>query len=41
MIDLSVQRPGFYPGSVQVGFWLDKVAVGLVLSENFVFRYQC
>jgi hypothetical protein len=37
MIDLSVLRPG----SVQVGFLLDKVAVGLVLSEYFVFPCQC
>lgn len=41
MIGLSVQRPGFCPGSFQMGFWLVKVAVGLVLSEYFVFPCQC
>jgi hypothetical protein len=26
--DLPPRRPGFDPGSVHVGFWVDKVALG-------------
>jgi hypothetical protein len=34
---LSQQRHGFDPGSVHVGFVVDKVALGQVFPENFGF----
>jgi hypothetical protein len=34
------RRPGFEPGSGQVGFVVDKVALGQVFSENFGFPCQ-
>jgi hypothetical protein len=34
------RRPGFDPGSGQVGFVVDKVALGLVFSEYFGFPCQ-
>jgi hypothetical protein len=34
---LSPQRPGFAPGSIHVGFVVDKVALGRFLSEYFGF----
>jgi hypothetical protein len=33
-------RPGFDPGSVYVGFVVDKVALGQVFPEYFVFPCQ-
>jgi hypothetical protein len=33
----EAQRPGFDPGSVHVGFVVDKVAMGHVFSEYFDF----
>jgi hypothetical protein len=33
----SLQRPGLKPGSGQVGFVVDKVALGQVFSEYFCF----
>jgi hypothetical protein len=35
--DLSSRRPGFALESVQVGFVVDKVALGLVFSDFFAF----
>jgi hypothetical protein len=37
LVGLSTQRRGFYPLSAEVGFVLDGVAVGHILSENCVF----
>jgi hypothetical protein len=34
------RRPGFKPGSGQVGFVVDKVALGQVFSEYFGFPCQ-
>jgi hypothetical protein len=34
------RRPGFAPGSGQVGFVVDKVALGQVFSENLGFPCQ-
>jgi hypothetical protein len=34
---LSPRRPGFAPGSIHVGFVVDKVALGQVFSEFFGF----
>jgi hypothetical protein len=34
------RRPGFEPGSGQVGFVVDKVALGQNFSEYFGFPYQ-
>jgi hypothetical protein len=34
---LSPRRPGFEPGSIHVGFVVDKVALGQVFSEVFGF----
>jgi hypothetical protein len=34
------RRPGFHPGSGQVGFVVDKVAQGQVISEYFAFPCQ-
>jgi hypothetical protein len=34
------RRPGFDPGSSQVGFVVDKVALGQVFSEYFSFLCQ-
>jgi hypothetical protein len=34
---LPPRRPGFDPGSVHVGFVVDKVALGQVFSEHFSF----
>jgi hypothetical protein len=34
---LSPRRLGFYPGSVHVGFLVDKVALGQVFHEYFGF----
>jgi hypothetical protein len=34
------QQPGFDPGSGQVGFFVDKVALRQVFSEYFGFPYQ-
>jgi hypothetical protein len=33
-----LRRPGFEPGSGQVGFVVDKVALGKDFSEYFGFR---
>jgi hypothetical protein len=33
-------QPRFDPGSGQVGFVVDKVALGQVVSKNFVFPYH-
>jgi hypothetical protein len=35
--DLSPLRPGFDPGSVHVGFVVDKVALGRFFPEYFGF----
>jgi hypothetical protein len=35
-----LRRPGFDPGSGQVGFVVDKVALGRVFSEYFGFPCQ-
>jgi hypothetical protein len=35
-----LQRPGFEPGSGQVGFVVDKVVLGQVFSEYFGFPCQ-
>jgi hypothetical protein len=37
---LSLLRLGFAPGSVYVGFVVDKVALGQVSSEFFTFPCQ-
>jgi hypothetical protein len=37
---VPLRRPGFKPGSSQVGFVVDKVALGQVLSEYFGFPCQ-
>jgi hypothetical protein len=34
---LSLRRPGFDPGSVDVGFVVDKVALGQIFPEYFGF----
>jgi hypothetical protein len=34
------RRPGFKAGSSHVGFVMDRVALGLVFSEHFVFPCQ-
>jgi hypothetical protein len=34
------QRPGFEPGLGQIGFVVDKVALGQVFSEYFGFPFQ-
>jgi hypothetical protein len=34
---LSLRKPGFDPGSVRVGFVVDKVALGQVFPRVFVF----
>jgi hypothetical protein len=35
------RRPEFEPGSGHVGYMMDKVALGQVLSEYFGFPCQC
>jgi hypothetical protein len=37
---LSPRRPGFAPGSIYVGFVVDKVTLGQVFSEFFGFPCQ-
>jgi hypothetical protein len=39
-MEVSRRRPGFDPGSGQVGFVVDKVALGQVFSEYFGFPCQ-
>jgi hypothetical protein len=38
--DFSKWRPGFEPGSAQVGFMVDKVVLGQFFSEYFGFPCQ-